>query len=337
MNEISEIHLGEASHLEEEHSDNDVEETWVCRRCSHESTTKSNLLSHLRRKKPCKITGEAVSIESYINELLARPQQEPKKYSCPSCNYQFNTRQSKSRHMKTCKVANKETTNTPQVPTQPVTQQATVNTATERNDDIIAFLIKKVEVLENLVLERDNKSRNGISNDTHFNTQITNNSTQININVNLNTFGQEDTSYLTPDFLSYCLLNPRKGMTSLIENIHYNKDYPNNQNLRCKSFKQNIFEKYVDSEWRACDASNTLDELIRKGYRILNAHYTENIMNDPAIFEDEDKQKIYEKFRFLGDTSCLDYFAVKREVRVLVKDRTMYLIASPEPVDNVIV
>jgi hypothetical protein len=119
-------------------------------------------------------------------------------------------------------------------------------------------------------------------------------------------------------------------MTSLIENIHYNKDYPKNQNIRCKSLKQNIFEKYVNAEWRACDASNTLDELIRKGYRILNAHYTENFMNDPTICEDETAQRIYERFRCLSDTGCSDYFAVKRELRILVKDRTMYLIASPD-------
>jgi hypothetical protein len=161
---------------------------------------------------------------------------------------------------------------------------------------------------------------------------INNNNNTINnsLQVVVNNFGQEDMSYLTHDFLSYCLLNPKKGLTSLIENIHYNKEYPNNQNLRCKSLKQNIFEKYVDAEWRACDASNTLDELIKKGYKILNAHYTEHFMNDPTILDNETTQRIYERFRFLGDTSCIDYFAVKRELRVLVKDRTMYLIAPPD-------
>ena len=89
----------------------------------------------------------------------------------------------------------------------------------------------------------------------------------------------------------------------------------------------NIFEKYIDSEWRACDASNTLDELIKKGYKILNAHYTEHFMNDPDIYENEDKLKSYDRFRFLGDISWNEYYAVKRELRLLVKDRTMYVLS----------
>lgn len=161
-------------------------------------------------------------------------------------------------------------------------------------------------------------------------TNIQNNTINQNITFNINNFGSENVSYLTPEFLSYCLMNPRQGMTKLIDKIHYNEEYPENQNLRCKSLKQNVFEKYIDSEWRACDASNTLDELIRKGYRILNTHYTDNFMNDPDLIEDEIKQRAYERFRYLSDTTCNDYFAVKREIRLLVKDRTMYLIASPE-------
>ena len=124
-------------------------------------------------------------------------------------------------------------------------------------------------------------------------------------------------------------MNPKKGMSSLIENIHYNKDYPENQNIRCKSLKQNIFEKYVDAEWRVCDASNTLDELINKGYRILNSHYVEHFMNDPTVYDNEMKQRALERFRFLGDTTSQDYHAVKRDLRLLVKDRTVYLLESP--------
>lgn len=94
----------------DEYDDSNIEhdgvqqELWICKRCHHESTTKSNLLSHLRRKFPCKVTGENVTTKAYIEDLLKLPVQEEKRYSCSYCNYQFNTRQSKSRHMKTCKV-----------------------------------------------------------------------------------------------------------------------------------------------------------------------------------------------------------------------------------------
>jgi hypothetical protein len=203
-------------------------------------------------------------------------------------------------------------------------------------------LAKRVAVLEKLLAQNSTNNNCLQSSTTPCNTNIcyvhNDNSstsyTQININVSqgpqLHNFGEEDVSHLSNDFLSYCLMNPKKGMTKMIENIHYNKEVPENHNLRLKSWKNNLFEKYVDSEWRLCDASNTLDELIRKGYRILNAHYTDNVMNDDSLFDDEMKQRMMERFRFLGDTRCQDYYAVKRNLRVLVKDRTMYLLESPE-------
>jgi hypothetical protein len=188
--------------------------------------------------------------------------------------------------------------------------------------------VVKEELRQELMKEFESK----ISKTINYNTtnNITINTHNNNITQIINNFGNETTSHLSPEFLEHCLRNPKKGMSKLIENIHYNPDVPENHNLRCRSLKQNTFEKLVDEEWRICDASNTLDELIRKGYRILNAHYAENVQSDPTFFDDEDRVQMYERFRFLSDTSCNDYFAVKRDLRLLVKDRTMYLLASPE-------
>lgn len=294
----------------------DNQETeWMCKRCHHLPSTKGNLLSHLRRKQPCEAKYDKIFIEDYIKELTTKVY-DGKVYTCPHCDAKFTTRQAKYKHKFTCKVA----TVNDDDPNKKIANLEQQN----------RILQSRIETLEMRVNETANR-QDIIHNSTNqiITNQIINNN-QININVDINNFGSENTSYLTHEFLSYCIRNPRKGMTSLIENIHYNADYPENQNIRCKSSKQNVFEKYVDEQWRQCDASNTLDELIRKGYRILNAHYTDNIANDPEIYEDEIKQRVYEKFRFLSDTSCNDYYAVKRELRILVKDRTMYLIASPE-------
>jgi hypothetical protein len=285
---------------------------WICRRCHHLPSTKGNLLSHLRRKQPCDTTYDKISIEDYIKELTTKIY-TGKVYTCPKCEAKFTTRQAKYKHKFSCKVTQDETNEDP---------NKKIANLEEQN----RILQSRIESLEMKVNEKTN-----INTNQTINNQVTNNNNnQYNINLNINNFGSEDTSYLTHEFLSYCIMNPRKGMTSLIENIHYNSEYPENQNIRCKSLKQNIFEKYVNAEWRHCDASNTLDELIRKGYRILNTHYTDNMLNDPEIYEDEIKQRAYEKFRFLSDTNCNDYYAVKRELRLLVKDRTVYLIVSPD-------
>jgi hypothetical protein len=164
----------------------------------------------------------------------------------------------------------------------------------------------------------------------HNPTNVTINNNNLQINVSINNYGEEDTSYITPELLSYCIKNPKKGMTSLIESIHFNPEHTDNHNIRCKSLKDNVFEKCIGNEWRLCDASNTLDELIRKGYKILNSHYTENIMPGILAQDDERTMHMYERFRFLSDTTCNDYYAIKRDLRLLVKDRTMYLLELRE-------
>lgn len=291
-----------------------MEVQWVCKRCEHTTKTKGNLLVHLNRKQPCTVTKENVSIADCIEELTKKAF-EGKYHVCEECEAQFTTRQAKSKHKKTsCKG-------------KPTIQEAESINVIVNKDDVIEALQQQNQML----LQRIEQIEEKIGTSSSI---VNNNTTNNTININLNTFGQEDTSYLTHDFLSYCLMNPRKGLTSLIENIHYNKEYPSNQNIRCKSLKQNIFEKYIDAEWRACDASNTLDELIRKGYRILNTHYTEHFMNDPEVQENEMTQRALEKFRYLSDTASNDYYAVKRELRILVKDRTLYIIASPDSMDN---
>lgn len=291
---------------------------WICKRCGHKSGSKGNLLKHLKKMNPCGGSESIISIVDYIKELQHKEYNETT-YDCEHCATRFNSRSNKSRHKKTCVKA-------------------------KENKDKQDTIINKLTILEkqnNTLMEQNNMLTQRLHdveqrlNTSTTNTNVvntTNNTINNIININVNNFGQENTSYLTPEFLSYCLLNPRKGMTSLIENIHYNSEYPENHNIRCKSLKKNIFEKYVNSEWRPCDASNTLDELIRKGYRILNSHYTDNYLNDPEVQDDEIKQRAYERFRYLSDTSCQDYFAVKREIRLLVKDKTVYLIASPENV-----
>ena len=284
-----------------------------CERCGYVATTKGNLKKHLTCKKVC-----PSNISNIPRETLLKQIERPKKgvsIQCEWCDKSVS-KANQARHKTTCSLR----------PPTNVRTQASTSSTQDTNQSIDYDKLKSTitQVLQDILRTNHN---------TVNNTVIINNNTTTNVNtinnVSLNNFGNEDTSYLSHEFLSYCLMNPKKGMTTLIENIHYNKDYPENHNVRCKSLKQNVFERYIDSEWRVCDASNTLDELIRKGYRILNTHYAEHFLTDPNFFDNEMKQRALEKFRFLGDTSCTDYFAVKRDLRLLVKDRTMYLLEPP--------
>jgi hypothetical protein len=130
-------------------------------------------------------------------------------------------------------------------------------------------------------------------------------------------YGQETIAHLTTEFLTHCLLNPTKGITQMLETIHYNADEPHNKNIRFKSSKHKTYEKYIAGQWIECDASNTLDELIRKSYRILNEHYVKNFLES-----DDTTREFIERFRFLADAKSVYYKAVKRDIRLLIKNKS---------------
>jgi hypothetical protein len=286
--------------------------SFECKRCGHTTKNKANLLSHLQNKKPCVVTQDDVPRETLIEELTFKVRLRAT-ISCSSCK-KIISKAHVARHKKVCKGQKQSFEN----------QDSSEDTEVTKEE----FLKLKAE-LEQLKqqIASSQASTSGVINNTTNNNNTQNNTNNININIQLNNFGQENTSYLTPEFLTYCLSNPKKGMASLIEQIHYNKDFPENHNLRCKSLKKNIFEKFVDTQWTLCDASNTLDELIKKGYRILETHFAEQFSNDPEFFDDEDRAEAIQRFRYvLTEKTSQDYHAVKRDIRLLIKDKTMYLL-----------
>lgn len=276
----------------------DTKKKFICPRCGVECSLKANLTSHLNNKTLCEGKVSNISREDAL-KLFQRERKLPS-VSCQYCN-KIVSNKSLKRHLTIC---NKKPIDINNV---------------QIDDDIETRIV-------NRVLEEIKDRFTGVIQNNTYQT-INNNTT---VFVNLKTFGNEDMTHLTNDFLSHCLLNPTKGITQLIENIHYNKDVPENNNIRFKSNKNNTFEKYYESKWIECDASNTLDELIRKGYRVLSKHYADYFIDNPEYYEDNIKRLAIERFRFLADTGSQQYCSVKRDIRLLIKNKTAYVVASPD-------
>jgi len=267
---------------------------FLCERCHHESTTKGNLMQHLQKKKACPTTYSSSTREDIIKKMK-RVSEKEKTFECDYCEQKFSTAPGKCKHKKIC-------------------------TKRPNNEANLMALQQRVDQLEQELSRQRNQNNGGIVNNTNNiqNQQIINNTYVIN------SFGNEIIPQFSPEFLTNCLLNPSKGLTNLIEQIHYNEAIPENHNLRYKSTKNKTLEKLVDHTWHECDASNTLDELIKKGYKILTHFCTQNAGN---WYDDEAKVSMYEKFMFLGDKKSKDYSAVKRDLLLLVKDKTLYFLA----------
>ncbi len=270
---------------------------FVCPRCHHESSCKGNLIKHLTKKNLCPTLHDTTPREDIVKSLT-RVSEKPKTFQCEYCDKAFSTIQGKCQHKKIC----------PKHPDKEV-------------KNMLISMQAKIDALEQELKMQKTQSNTGVVNNTNTTNHIQNQ--QIIV---VNNFGQETMPDFSSEFLNYCIMNPTKGLTNIIEKIHYNRELPQNYNLRHKSVRNGTMEKYNDRQWHECDASNTLDELIRKGWRILSKHYSD-MVNNPDWEGDE---RMYEKFMFLGDKKSMEYNAVKRDLRLLVKDRTLYLLAEQD-------
>lgn len=286
---------------------------FTCPRCGASTDLKANLTCHLRSKTPCDTKFSSISREDVLKSL-----QKERKLPCVECVHCKKTVCTKSikRHLSVC-------SNKPDKP-QPEQSNNTGHTVEDERDS--RLLNKLIDIIQREFKDLRGQALNNVY-------QTINNVVSNTININVNQFGNETLSHLTMDFLSHCLMNPTKGITKLIENIHYNDDVPENKNIRFKSNKNNTFEKYSDEQWIECDASNTLDELIKRGYRVLSKHYADNYMDNPE-YDDDVRRQAIEKFRFLADTSCPQYCSIKRDVRLLIKNKTCYIVAYPGSIHN---
>lgn len=294
---------------------------FICLRCGYDTDVKAHYVAHLKIKNACEPRNSSISREELL-EKVKKPERKCSTAQCAFCD-KIVSRKNMHRHHSACSGKHIES-QAQDTPSNTVIENSTASNVSNAVFDISTIVNTPEfrQLLDQVVDQRVKDSR--MVQNNYYIQQ--NHATYI-----LNAFGNEDMSHITHDFLSHCLLNPTKGITHLIDTIHYSQEVPSNRNLRFKSTKNNTMEKYVNAHWTECDATNTLDELIKKGYRILNSHYMEHFMNNPTVQDNEVRQRAIERFRFLGDKTCNEYHSVKRDLRLLIKDRTMYLVGIGQP------
>lgn len=241
--------------------------SWDCKRCGHIATTKSNLLQHLRRKKPCNCIIQDIDVSVYIEELLKR-EIDGKTYDCDWCGKQYTCWQNRSRHKKTCKKKPSDTIN---------------------ESDEIKIMKSKIDELERIIKE----SRGT----THYTMNNTNNGT-IN-NYIINGLGKEDISYLInnqvfKDNLIKKINSMRHDkygpVMNILEHKHFHPDYISNQNIRKSNKKDNFLDVYDGAVWKRMYKDDVLNEVFEN----LHAQIT-NVIEE-ALYDNKTKATIIDFF-----------------------------------------
>lgn len=227
---------------------------YMCARCHYTTQWLSNFKKHLNRQHQC----QALFSDTDTHELLkpfTKTLETGYTFKCEHCSKLFKTQKSCNQHSQRC-------------PNKPKENEQNINN----------------QISNPTVTNTVNNSPNTQIN----NTQINNNVNHVIINIK--SFGQENLSYLEQDksFLTNCLLS--RDIKTLIENIHCDKDHPENHNVRIRSTKQELMETYIDGGWIISDQDETLDELLNKGYRVLRLHSHRNKNEIKAECDDDEDE-----------------------------------------------
>jgi len=246
-----------------------------CVRCGYETKHKGHFKNHLNRKNICIPLLEDISINEIINYYnlyldkmnpleskmnpneskinLKESKNELDKLKCEYCCKFYSTNSNLNKHLKICKIKKKT------------------------NEQNKLILLKKdkeelIETVEKLLIECSNmkeiiKTNNTCSNNYSNNT----NSNNTNNTIIINNYGDEDTKYITKEYILNLIANkPFKAIPEMIKHTHFNKEHPENQNIKITNKKEPYVKIMKDNKWEYHDRKNTITDLIDKQHIKIN-------------------------------------------------------------------
>jgi len=260
---------------------------YECQRCGYNTTLRGNIKHHLNRKNICEPILDNISIEEMkdiynLNEtskitsnnsnvlicsskkLQNTPQNVVNK-QCSYCCKEFSRIDNLNRHLKTCKMKN--------------------NVLSENKElrETVEKLLIECSEMKNLLkntttaTKKSTVPQHSIS-DNNNNTNSLN-TTNNNNTIIINNYGEEDTKYITKQFIVNLLKNkPFKAIPEMIKHTHFNKEHPENQNIKITNKKEPYVKIRKDNKWELQDRKNTITDLIDKQHiKISNEKIEEQI------------------------------------------------------------
>lgn len=185
---------------------------------------------------PCPICGKIFKQQAHLDKHSRnkRPCSFQKDFAC-TCGRTYSQAAGLSRHKRTC--------TGPQL-----------------------TLAEEVRVLREQVqrLETANPTVHTVNNVTQ---NVTNNQNTTNINITLNSYGQEDSAFL--DSMSYADLKKRLKLTPdhetmlrMIRLVHLNDEHPENRTVKMDSKDSDVLSIYKNGRWRQRPSTSTVYDLI---------------------------------------------------------------------------
>ena len=229
---------------------------YLCHRCGYNTNKRSNLIQHLNRIKICNPILGDISINEikkhYNFEIKLNlqnttkipqnttkiPQNTTKNNQCKYCNKVLSRYDSLNRHIKICKKKQE-----------------------------CELLIEKEEEIKQMKLEIEQlKTKSVTINNT---TNNINNSK----NIIINNYGDENIKHIKSEDFASLLNGIYNAVPKLIEKIHFDPNYPENQNIKYTNKKMPYLKIMKNNKWQLVNKKNELFDLIDNKCYLLKEKY----------------------------------------------------------------
>ena len=107
-------------------------------------------------------------------------------------------------------------------------------------------------------------------NSIDINNNTINNMNNMNQSIVINSFGNEDISYISNDKLKKLALNIPNGIHQLAAYSHFCPDHPENKNIKIEDKNDEMIKIWKDNKWVYRKRNKVLEDLILNKYEILN-------------------------------------------------------------------
>jgi hypothetical protein len=234
-------------------------------------------------------------------------------FQCKKCNKKYKTQTFFINHEKTCKGIDSLTC--------PKCMKSFSNNVNKNKH------IKKNRCKAKTILNLyNNHENNNLPPSLYINGNNNNNNTTNNniINNIINNFGCERTDYITFDDMIKILTCGDFVIPQYIQMKHFNKDFPENHNIKYEKYKGCLIKK--DNRWNITDLNNLADNLLNQNSHELNSFYNnKKTVIEQKIMNIELLQYIYSKFNYLDlSINKKSFNNIKNEIKNIIKTNVLF-------------
>ncbi len=127
----------------------------------------------------------------------------------------------------------------------------------------------------------NNNTTNNIVNDNSTTNNV-NSHNNYHVHIHMHNFGEENKDYVPIDFIRQCFELGAYGVNPMIDKIFFDKEHPENHNVKLTSLKHSLCEVFKDHEWVPHGLKDIIDRMITKCADTILDHVSGEIVTNPC-------------------------------------------------------